>query len=53
MLVLDGVFSKDGDGVHFHPNLSLDAADVDEILATVGAYLRPVLARHGAARVSP
>jgi hypothetical protein len=44
-----GVFSKDGDGVHFHPSLSLDAADVDEILATVGAYLRPVLARHGAA----
>jgi hypothetical protein len=49
MLVLDGVFSKDGGGVHFHPSLSLDAADVDEILATVGAYLRPVLARHGAA----
>ncbi len=48
MLVMDGVFSKDGDAVRFHPSLSLDAADIDEILATIEAYLPPVLARHGA-----
>ena len=32
----------------FHPTPSLDAADIDEILATMEAYLRTVLARHGA-----
>lgn len=47
-LAMDGVFAKDGDTVRFHPSESLDAADVDEILATITAYLRPVLARHGA-----
>ena len=48
-LALDGVFSTDGDTVRFHPSASLDAADVDEVLATITAYVRPVLARHGAA----
>ena len=49
MLVLDGVFSQDGDGVRFHLGPALVAADIEEILATVEAYLRPVLARHDAA----
>ena len=35
--------------MRFSPGPSLAAADVEEILATVEAYLRPVLARHGAA----
>jgi hypothetical protein len=43
-LAIDGVFWKDGDTVRFHPSPSLDDADVDEVLATVEAYLRPVLA---------
>ena len=47
-LVIDGVFSSDGDAVRFHLSPPLDVADVEEILATVEAYLRPVLARHGA-----
>ena len=48
MLVLDGVFSKDGDALRFHPCPWLDALDVGDVLATIEAYLRPVLARHGA-----
>lgn len=44
-IVLDGVFSKDGDGVRFHPSPSLDAADLVDILTTFEAYLRPVLAQ--------
>ncbi|MEO2139824.1 MAG: transposase, partial [Thermoleophilia bacterium] len=47
-LVMDGVFARDGDAVRFHPTPSLDAADTAEILATIKAYLRPVLARQGA-----
>ena len=44
-LVIDGVFSKDGDVLRFHPSPSLEAADVDEVLATVRAYVRRLLAR--------
>jgi hypothetical protein len=47
-LVLDGVFSDDGDGLRFHSCPGLDALDVADVLATFDAYLRPVLARHGA-----
>ena len=39
-LVVDGVFAKDGESVRFHPCPSLHAADVDEVLATVEAYVR-------------
>ena len=46
-LVLDGVFSQNGDTVRFHPGPPLDAADVDEVLATVEAYVRGLLARRG------
>ena len=46
-LVLDGVFSQNGDRVRFHPGPPLDAADVDEVLATVEAYVRGLLARRG------
>ena len=49
ILVLDGVFEKDGDAVRFHPSPSLDPADVDEVLATVEAYVRRLLAERGAA----
>ena len=38
-LVVDGVFAKDGESVRFHPSPWLDAADVDEVLATVEAYV--------------
>jgi len=48
-LVMDGVFARDGDALRFHPTPSLDAADIAEILATIDAYLRPVLARRDAA----
>ena len=47
-LVIDGVFSKDGDAVRFHPSPALDAADVDEVLATVEAYVHRLLAERGA-----
>ena len=46
-IVLDGVFAKDGNTVRFHPCPPLDAADVDELLATVEAYVRGLLARRG------
>ena len=46
-IVLDGVFAKDGDTVRFHPCPPLDATDVDEVLATVEAYVRGLLARRG------
>ena len=46
-LVVDGVFVKDGEAVRFHPCVSLDAADVDEVLATVEAYLQRLLAGRG------
>ena len=49
ILALDGVFEKDGDAVRFHPSPSLDPADVDEVLATVEAYVRRLLAERGAA----
>ncbi len=39
-LVVDGVFAKDGESVRFHPCPSLHAADVDEVLATVEAYVQ-------------
>lgn len=45
-IVLDGVFAKDGDTVRFHPCPPLDVADVDEVLATVTAYVGRLLA-HG------
>ena len=45
-LVLDGVFAKDGDAVRFHPCPPLVAADVDEVLATMEAYVGSLLA-HG------
>ena len=46
-LVVDGVFAKDGDAVRFHPSPWLDAADVDEVLATVEAYTQRLLASRG------
>ena len=45
-LAIDGVFSKDGDAVRFHPSPALDAAD--EVLATVKAYVHRLLAARGA-----
>ena len=50
ILVLDGVFSKDGDALRFYPFPWLDALDVGDVLATIEAYFRPVLARHGQRR---
>ena len=47
-LVVDGVFAKDGESVSFHPCPSLDAANVDEVLATVEAYVQALLAGNGA-----
>ena len=47
-LVVDGVFAQDGESVRFHPCPSLDAADVDEVLATVEAYVGRLLAGGGA-----
>ena len=44
-LVLDGVFAQNGDTVRFHPGPPLDAADVDEVLATVTAYVGRLLAQ--------
>ena len=44
VFVLDGVFEKDDDDVRFHPSPSLEAADVDEVLATVEAYVQRLLA---------
>ena len=46
-LVVDGVFAKDGDAVRFHPCPPLDAADVDEVLAPVTAYVGRLLAQGG------
>ena len=46
-LALDGVFTQDGEAVRFHPCASLDAADVDEVLATVTAYVGRLLAPGG------
>jgi len=46
-LVLDGVFARSGDTVRFHPCSPLDAADVDEVLATVTAYVGRLLAHGG------
>ena len=46
-LAIDGVFSKDGDAVRFHPSPSLDAVDVDEVLATVEAYVQRLLEGRG------
>ena len=47
VFVLDGVFEKDGDDVRFHPSPSLEAADVDEVLATVEAYVQRLLTWRG------
>ena len=46
-LVLDGVFAQNGDTVRFYPCPPLDAADVDEVLATVTAYVGRLLAHGG------
>jgi hypothetical protein len=46
-LVLDAVFARRGDTVAFHPCPPLDAADVDEVLATVTAYIGRLLAQGG------
>ena len=46
-LVLDGVFAMDKKGLRFHPHPELDAADVDEVLATVEAHVSCLLARCG------
>ena len=45
--VLDGVFAREGDGLRFHPCPGLDAGDVDEVLATVEAYLHRLLGGRG------
>ena len=42
-LVLDGVFAQEGDVLRFHRGPALDATAVDEVLATVEAYLRRLL----------
>ena len=44
VFVLDGVFEKEDDDVRFHPSPSLEVADVDEVLATVEAYVQRLLA---------
>ena len=46
-LVLDGVFARHGDTVRFHPCPPLDAADVEEVLATVTAYVGRLLTHGG------
>ena len=46
--MVDGAFAKDGQSVRFHPCPALDAADVDEVLATVEAYVQRRLAGSGA-----
>ncbi len=46
-LVVDGVFARHGDTVRFHPCPPLDAADVDEVLATVTAYVGRLPAQGG------
>ena len=46
-LVIDGVFAMDPTGLRFHPHPELDAADVDEVLATVTAHVSRLLARRG------
>ncbi len=47
-LVVDGVFAKSGDHLSFHPSPPLEAADVDDVLATVEAYVQRLLARRRA-----
>ena len=45
-LVLDGVYARDTSGaLHLHPAAPLTSLDVDEVLATVEAYIRRVLVR--------
>ena len=44
---LTSVFARNGDTVRFHPCPPLDAADVDEVLATVTAYVGRLLAHGG------
>ena len=47
-LVLDGVDARNTFGaLRFHPAAPLTTRDVDEVLATVEAYVRRVLARRG------
>ena len=46
-LVVDGVFGHDATGLRFYPAAALDAADVDEVLATVEAYLQRLLPPQG------
>ncbi len=45
---MTSVFARNGDTVRFHPCPPLDAADVDEVLATVTAYVGRLLAHAGA-----
>ena len=46
-LVVDGCFGHDATGLRFYPAAALDAADVDEVLATVEAYLQRLLPPQG------
>ncbi len=46
-LVIDGVFSRKGDTVRFHPGSTLDSAGVADVLATVDAYLQRLLTPRG------
>ena len=46
-IVLDGVFATDDSGVRFYPTSPLEAADVVDVLTTVEAYVRGLLARRG------
>ena len=46
-LVLDGVFTRDGDAVDFHANPWLDTGDMADVLATVKAHVTRLLAQRG------
>ena len=45
--LVDRVFPRHGDTMRFYPGPPLDAADVDEVLATVTAYIASLVAHGG------
>jgi hypothetical protein len=46
-LVIDGVFAKTNDGLHFHPLRRLTRADVAELVAVVACRIERLLRRRG------